>query len=244
MKSNKHSHYFGSRTLYIRLLIIIGVIVLLSLTAHWFDLYIPQIENWINSLGVWAPIAFILLFMITTPFFLSVDALCVTAGVLFPLITGGVYIVISTYLAASVIFILGRYFFRNKVNILLEKQPKLQYLNTLTDKDNFKIMFLLRLLPLPFALLSYAFSVTQVTFKTYISSSSGILIYNLTLVYFGYAAKHLTTIGRAQTNHTINFPLLVFGMIVVLLILALIVHTARKAIAQIDPAMAEINHNN
>lgn len=243
MRLNNYLLHVRGQTLYLRLLMIAGAIIVLSLVAHWFEFYIPQIEGWIKTLGVLAPITFILFFTMATPFFISADVLCVASGVLFPLTEGSFYIVISTYLAATVIFILGRYFFRARVKALVEKQAKLQLLDALPAKDSFKIMFLLRLLPLPFALLSYAFSVTRVTFKSYIGSTSGILVYSLSLVYFGYTAKHLTTIGSAQTSNTINFPLLIFVMVAILIVLALIVHTARKAIAQIDPAMDEINHD-
>lgn len=244
MKINNHLYKFAEQSLYARLFMIAGAIILLMLLAHWFEFYIPRIEIWIKSLGTLGPITFILLFTIATPFFLSVDALCVAAGVLFPLTAGGFYIVVSTYLAATVIFILGRYFFRDRVNVLLEKQPKLKSLDNLLAKDSFKIMFLLRLLPLPFALLSYALSVTRVKFKAYIGSTSGILIYHLVLVYFGYTAKHLSSIaGSAHTGRPVNFYLLSSGLIAILLVLVLIVHIARNAIAQIDPEMSKINHN-
>jgi len=243
MKNNNRWHLFANRTLYLRLLMIAGAIILLTLVAHWFEFYIPRIEIWIRNLGPLAPIAFILLFTVATPFFLSVDALCVAAGVLFPLSAGGFYIIISTYLAATVIFILGRYFFRERINVLLEKQPKLKSLDTVLAEDGFEIMFLLRLLPLPFALLSYALSITRVGFKAYIGSTSGILIYNLSLVYLGYTAKHFTSIaGSAQQTGSVNFPLLILGLFAILLVLALIVQIARNKIAQIDPAMVELNH--
>jgi len=229
------------KSLYSRLLLFIAGIIVLSLFAHWFKLYIPAIEVWIKGLGAWAPLVFILLFIGATPFFLSVDALCLAAGVLFPLLAGSLYIIISTYLAATVIFILGRFLLQNKVKQLLEKHPKLKNIDTILVNNDFKVMFLLRLLPLPFALLSYAFSATQVKFKAYILSTSGILIYNLTLVYFGYTAKHIASIAySAQATNTINFPLLVVGAISILLILTLIVKIARKTLKQMTPDNTEL----
>ena len=248
MNMNNHLHnfysYFGNSSLFLRLLMIAGGIIVLVLFAHWFELNITHVETWIKSLGALAPLAFILLFVVTTPFFLSVDAFCLVAGVLFPLTTGGFYIIISTYLAAAVIFILGRYFIQNKVKILLTKHPKLKSIDTLLIDNGLKIMFLLRLLPLPFALLSYAFSVTQVKFKPYIISTSGILIYNLTLVYFGYTTKHIASIASsAQSASSVNYPLLIVGVIVNLLVLAMIIHVARKTIGQIFPGIVELKNN-
>lgn len=231
----------GKKSLYSRLLLFVAGIIVLSLFAQWFELYIPEIEVWIKGLGGLAPLVFILLFISATPFFLSVDALCLAAGVLFPLLAGSLYILISTYLAAAVIFILGRSLFQNKVRQLLAKHPKLENMDAVLVGNDFKIMFLLRLLPLPFALLSYAFSATQVTFKAYILSTSGILIYNLTLVYFGYTAKHIASMAQsAQATHTINYPLLTIGAIGIALILTLIIKIARKTLKQITPDNTEL----
>lgn len=241
MNMNKH---FGNSHLFLRLLVIAGGIIVLVLFAHWFELNITHVETWIKSLGALAPLAFILLFVGTTPFFLSVDAFCLAAGVLFPLIIGGFYIIISTYLAAAIIFILGRYFIQDKIKVLLTKHPKLKSIDTLLIDNGLKIMFLLRLLPLPFALLSYAFSITQVKFKPYIISTSGILIYNLTLVYFGYTTKHIASIASStQSATSINYPLLIAGAIVNLVVLAMIIHVARKTIGRIFPEMEDLNNN-
>ena len=244
MKSINHLPFIGNQPLYLRLLLIAGGIVLLTLIAHWFEFYIPRIEIWIKDLGALAPVAFILFFAMATPLFMSVDALCVAAGVLFPLNTGSLYIIISTYLASSIIFLLGRYFFRNKVKIFLDKQPKMQQLDSLLAKDGLKIMFLLRLLPLPFALLSYALSITQVSFKDYFVSTSGILIYNLSLVYFGYTAKHVTTsINAIQIGNSVNFSKLILVFFVIVLALSIITIKVRAMIAQIDPAWVEADHD-
>ena len=242
---NNHLHHLCNRlsnnALYLRLLRIAGGIIVLSLFAHWFDLYIPRIEIWIKSLGALAPLAFILLFVLGAPFLLSVDALCLAAGVLFPLTAGVIYAVISTYLAAVVIFILGRYLVQDKAKVLLARHPKLVSLDNLLSDNGFRLMFLLRLLPLPFAVLSYAFSVTQVQFKPYIISTSGILIYNLALVYFGYTAKHIASLGsEAPSTGSVNYPLLVVGLIVILFILAMLVKTVRNTLAQIAPEIVEL----
>ena len=241
---NNPCHHIGFRTLYLRLLLAIGCIMLLGLAAHWFEFYIPHIEHWIKSLGALGPVVFIILFTVATPLFLSVDALCMAAGVLFPLSTGSFYIIISTYLAATVIFILGRYFFQDKVKELLAKHKTLENIDALLVDNDFKIMFLLRLLPLPFALLSYTFSVSQINFKPYIISTSGILIYNIALVYFGYTAKHIASIASATaSDSSVNYPLLAFGAIAILFILAMIVRTVRKTIDKIALNPIEIEHS-
>lgn len=165
---------------------------LVLLIGHELELYLPDLEVWIQGMGAFAPLGFITLFVVLTPFFMSVDALCFAAGLLFPIGAGEFYIIIATYLAAAVIFYLGRYLLRDRVLTLLARHKHFSELDEVIKDNEFKLMFLLRLIPLPFAMLSYAFSVTQVRFWPYLAATRGVLIYNISLVYFGYTAKHLS----------------------------------------------------
>ncbi|MGZ5007381.1 MAG: TVP38/TMEM64 family protein [Methylobacter sp.] len=208
----------------------VGVVLLIG---HALKLYLPGLEARIQNLGAFAPLAFIALFVVLTPFFVSVDALCFAAGVLFPIGAGVLYIVIATYLAAAFIFFLGRYLLRDRVIKHLAKRKRFSELNEVIKEHGLKLMFLLRLTPLPFALLSYAFSVTPVNFRPYLAATSGILIYNTSLVYFGYATKHLSgLISETAAQTTISFPLLALGLVISVAVLVYVAKIAGKAVKQ------------
>ena len=90
-------------------------------------------------------------------------------------------------------------------------------LDKVISGDNaFKLMLLLRLTPLPFAILSYALSVTQVNFWPYLAATSGIFIYNGSLVYLGYTTKHLSGLikGASQTGF-VSHTMLIFGLLII-----------------------------
>ncbi len=229
-----------NHSIYKRGLLILMIAGAVFVVVHLFEIYLPGLEKQIQDLGAFAFIGFILLFVLSTPFFISVDTLCFAAGLLFPLLSGIVYVAIATYIAATVIFMLGRYLFREKVQKLLVKHQRFAKLDNILAHDSLKIMLLLRLLPLPFALLSYAFSVTQVQFKPYLIATSGILIYNTALVYFGYATKHvvnaLNTGASASVDHYI---MLILMGIISIAILVFAIQKARYAILQIAPELVE-----
>jgi uncharacterized membrane protein YdjX (TVP38/TMEM64 family) len=211
-------------------LIFSGVVLLIG---HALKLYLPDLEVRIQNMGAFAPLGFITLFVVLTPFFVSVDALCFAAGVLFPIGTGAFYIVIATYLAAALIFFLGRYLLRDKVLKYLADHRHFAELNEVIKDNGFKLMFLLRLTPLPFAMLSYAFSVTQVRFRPYLAATSGILIYNTSLVYFGYTAKHLSgLVSEASPQTAVSYPLLTAGLFVSVAVLAYVAKIAGNAVKQ------------
>ena len=207
---------------------------LLIMFGHELKIYLPDIEQWIQHLGAWAPMGFIALFVLATPLFISVDALCFAAGVLFPLISGEFYMIVATYLSATFIFLLGRYLFKDRVRAYVSRSNKLSELDSALAKYAFKIMFLLRLTPLPFAMLSYSFSVAPVRFWPYLTATSGILIYNATLVYLGYTTKHISGLvsGRAVQGH-ISYPLLATGLIMTLAILFFVSKLAGKTLNKI-----------
>ncbi|WAK01240.1 TVP38/TMEM64 family protein [Methylobacter sp. YRD-M1] len=200
-----------------KLLPLVPVAALLILIGHELELHLPDLEHWVQNLGPWAPLGFIGLFIVLTPFVVSVDALCFAAGLLFPIGEGMFYIIIATYLAASLIFVLGRYLFRQKVARFIAKSEKFAALNTALADQAFKLMFLLRLTPLPFAMLSYAFAIAPVRFWPYLTATSGIFIYNLTLVYIGYTTKHIAGwVSGSSIQPAVSYPLLALGLLFIL----------------------------
>lgn len=214
------------------MLLSLGLIAgLLILIGHELKLRLPDLEHWVQNLGPWAPLGFIGSFIVLTPFVVSVDALCFAAGLLFPIGEGMLCIIIAIYLAASLIFVLGRYLFRQKVARFIAKNEKIAALNTALANQSFKLMFLLRLTPLPFAMLSYAFAIAPVRFWPYLTATSGIFIHTLTLVYIGYTTKHIAGwISGSSTQPALPYPLLVVGLLFTLGILFYVSKLAGKAL--------------
>jgi uncharacterized membrane protein YdjX (TVP38/TMEM64 family) len=176
-----------------------------------------------------------LLFVVLTPVFVSVDTLCFAAGLLFSIGSGVLYIIIATYLASTLIFFLGRYLIKDRVIAFISKHKQLAALDTAIDKQPFKLMFLLRLTPLPFALLSYALAVTKVRFWPYLGATSGILIYNCSLVYMGYTTKHLTGLVSGSTKQSdVSYPLLALGVVISLLVLFYVTKIANETINRLS----------
>jgi uncharacterized membrane protein YdjX (TVP38/TMEM64 family) len=96
-------------------------------------------------------------------------------------------------------------------------------------------MFLLRLTPLPFALLSYALAVTQVKFQPYLIATSGILLYNTSQVYMGYTTKHLAGLVSGTAKQSgVSYPLLVLGVVISLLVLFYVTNIAGETINRLS----------
>ena len=215
------------------LILVIACVILII--GHELKLYLPDLELWVEKLGIYAPLGFIAIFVVLTPFFVSVDTLCFAAGLLFSIGAAEFYMAIATYLAAAVIFLLGRYLLKDKVVTFIAKRKQLAALDTTISNQPFKLMFLLRLTPLPFAMLSYAFSVTQVRFWPYLAATSGILIYNTSLVYMGYTTKHLAGLVSGSAKQSgVSYPLLALGVVISLLVLYYVTKIAAETINRLS----------
>jgi len=142
---------------------------------------------------------------------------------------------LATYLASALIFFLGRYLLRHRVHAFIAEHRRFAALNAAISGENaFKLMFVLRLIPLPFAMLSYALSITQVGFWSYLAATSGILIYNCSLVYFGYTTRNLSgLIGGSMQPGSVSYPLLGAGLLITLLILIYVAKIANSTITRL-----------
>ena len=210
------------------ILVLACIIVIIG---HELEIYLPDIEVGIKELGTFAPLGFIFLFVVLASLFVSVDTLCFVAGLLFSIGTAELYMVIATYIASAIIFLLGRYLIKDRVITFISKHKHLSALDAAINSQPFKLMFLLRLTPLPFAMLSYALSVTQVKFLPYLGATSGIFIYNASLVYMGYTTKHLAgLVSSSVKSGSVSYPSLLFGAVLSLVALFYVAKTASETI--------------
>ena len=215
--------------------VILAIAGAILIIVHELELYLPALELWIEKLGVYAPIGYIMLFVVLTPVFVSVDTLCFAAGLLFSIGAAQIYMTVATYLASALIFFLGRYLFKDRVVTVIAKHQQFAALDTAINSQPFKLMFLLRLTPLPFAMLSYALSVTEVRFWPYLGATTGILIYNASLVYMGYTTKHLAgLVSDPAKQSAVSYPLLGLGVVISLLVLFYVTKVASETVSRLS----------
>lgn len=232
---------FGSRSYsFQRIVLTVGFIIALVMVGYWLEHHVTTIENWLSGMGHWAGLGFIVLFIVLTPFFFSVDVLCVIAGALFSLPNAIGYVLAATLLSAAVIFYIGRNLAQEKIQSIVQKHNKLSAVDQLIAMGGFKIMFLLRLLPFPFAILSYVFSISRVPFWPYWFATTGIFFYNSVIVYFGYIAMHMTKQLSQGDDYSGPHNTMLFGGILgCIIVLFLVSRIARIQLAQIQPGLQD-----
>jgi uncharacterized membrane protein YdjX (TVP38/TMEM64 family) len=156
---------------------------------------IPRFATWVEGLGVWGPIVFILGYAVATVAFVPGSLLTLAAGAIFGLVEGTLYTLIGATLGASCAFLVARYVARGAIERKIAGTSwfvRFAAIDRAVAGEGFKIVALLRLSPVfPFNLLNYALGLTRVRFLHYLAASIAMLPGTLLYVYYGKAAGSL-----------------------------------------------------
>ena len=155
----------------------------------------PRVDNFIAALGAWGPILFILLFIVGTSVMFPESIFALTAGAIFGVWWGLLWMTIAGVLAGFVMFFIGRHILKRHVENQLQKHPKLLAFDEAVS--SFKIITLLRLSPFNYSALCYLASVSKLKFSSYALSSITMIPGFLSTTYIGFAAKHAADIAKA-----------------------------------------------
>jgi uncharacterized membrane protein YdjX (TVP38/TMEM64 family) len=195
---------------------------------------------WIDSLGSWGAIAFIVLYIFATVAFLPGSILTLGAGVVFGVFFGSVYVFIGATLGAIAAFLVGRYLARDWIAQKIAGNQKFKAIDQAVGQEGFKIVLLTRLSPIfPFFLLNYAYGITGVSLKDYAIASVGMIPGTITFVYIGSLAGNLATLGTQSPtiNPALEWTMRIIGFMATLAVTLYVTKLARKALnaAVFDP---------
>ena len=147
-------------------------------------------QNFIEQFGVYAPIIFLLLASILPILLFPPGIFSVIGGLLFGFTKGAILTIIAAIIYTNIMFLISRYFARNKIENFLEKRLTLKQFNRIFGlKDNKLATFLIicRLIPiLPNSIVSYSYGLTRISFKHYfIANLIGLIPGRLIWLNFG-----------------------------------------------------------
>ncbi len=125
-----------------------------------------QLQLWLQKMGIWAPIIYILIYSIATICILPSTPLNLSGGAIFGSVWGTVWTSIAAILAAVLSFGFSRTIGRNVVEQKLA--GKWQSIDREMQQGGFFYMFAIRLLPLiPYGMVNFAAGLTSIKFRDY-----------------------------------------------------------------------------
>ena len=156
------------------------------------------IQSLIASFGIFAPVAYIVLFALLPVVFFPVAVLAVAGGLLFGLGWGSVYTLIGASVNCALMFLLSRSVGQKRVQTLVEQRVSPSWQARLKQADGrngFLLLFLLRLIPaVPYGLINYTFGLSKIRFWPYmLASVIGIIPGTLVFINLGDKALDLSS---------------------------------------------------
>jgi uncharacterized membrane protein YdjX (TVP38/TMEM64 family) len=177
----------------------IAVLALLAWQGHRLAHWLPQFEQAIEGLGPWGPVLFCIAVLVLEPFLVPDTLFGLAAGAAFGAAAGSAYYFAAVYAMCLLTQWLGSRWLRERVLRQLETQPRFRALLSAPERGT-RFTFLVRLMPVNQALLSYALGAAGVPLRAALAGNLGMFPHMLPTVYLGAAAVHMTRM--AATGHT------------------------------------------
>jgi uncharacterized membrane protein YdjX (TVP38/TMEM64 family) len=215
-----------------------GALVLALLAWQWrhVAVWLPQLERGIADLGPWGPLALIFAILLLGPLLVPDSIFGVAAGACFGLFAGMAYYFAGVYLMCLFVQLASHRWLRTPVLRQLERRARLRAAVTAAFRGGVRFTFLVRLVPVNQALLSYAFGAAGVPFRFALIGNVGMFAHLFSTVYFGAAAAHLTRMaGGGYREWQLQSALLLLGLGVCAFLTVQVTRRAWAAIDAVEP---------
>ncbi|XP_059632560.1 uncharacterized protein LOC132275165 [Cornus florida] len=220
------------------------IFLLAAITTACLTLPIEKILKdfllWIeHDLGPWGPLVLAISYIPLTVLAVPASVLTLGGGYLFGLPVGFVADSFGATIGAAAAFFIGRTIGRSFVISKLKNYPQFQAVAIAIQRSGFKIVLLLRLVPLlPFNMMNYLLSVTPVPIGEYVLASwLGMMPITLVLVYVGTTLKDLSDVTHGWNEFSKSrWAFIGLGLVVSVVLMVCVTRVAKAAL---EKALAE-----
>ncbi|VWU50244.1 SNARE associated Golgi protein, putative [Hepatocystis sp. ex Piliocolobus tephrosceles] len=227
--------------LYIVLKILLAVVIIIALIYAFFNFnniftMLNLLIEWVKEQKSWSIVLYLLIFTCTIPLFMSVEIMCVAAGLIFSGVYGkalGIVVAVCSVflgyvIGMSICFFISRYLLHDFIYKKLMKYPIYLAFNQAINTNGLSFVLLIRLSPiLPASLVSYILGVTSVKYKHFALGSITALPSISLFVYIGVLIQNISNINDLEKNK-FNFIILLVGLIIGIIALVYISVITRR----------------
>lgn len=179
---------------FVLVVFILSIVGLYYLTPFGPCLKPENLRTFIQSFGLLAPFAYILIYSIAPSLLLPGSVISLAGGLAFGGLYGTIYTVIGATIGASLAFFLARFLGRDVVERFLK--GRLKTFDEEATKHGFKVVLFLRLVPIfPFNGINFGAGLCGVRFRDYLLATViGIIPGTFAYVYLGSSLIDLGSI--------------------------------------------------
>ena len=216
------------------LLAVLALAALLAL-GRFAGGYIPAFQRWVEGLGSFGPVAFVLGYAVAVIAFIPGSALTLASGAIFGVGRGTVLVFVAALLGSTGAFLVARHLARGAIEKRIAGDARFAAIDRAIGTQGRKIVFLLRLSPIfPFNLLNYALGLTRVRLLDYVIAGVGMLPATLLFVYLGSAAGQAVAAagGAAPGRSPAEWALFGVGLAATVVVTVSVTRIARRALRE------------
>ena len=195
-----------------------------------------SIFGWIQENPNISWLVFLGVYILATVLLLPGSVLTIGGGWIFGFVEGLVVVSLSSTLAASCSFLIGRYLARAWVEGKISQDSRYRSLDRAIGERGFFVVLLTRLSPLfPYNLLNYAWGISSVRLSRYVLASwMGMIPGTLLYVYLGAAASDISQLFSGASGEAVGQEwLFIVGLAATAVLVIFIARLATKNLNQV-----------
>ncbi len=187
----------------------------------------------LQDLGPWAPVLFVLIYIVAAVLLAPAFFLTVAAGAMFGVWRGSIVVFIGASLGASAVYALASPLSDSAFMRRLTRDSRVAAVRAAVNAEAVWLTFLLRLSPLiPYNILNYALVLSGVRYRDFALGFLGMIPAILMYTYYGKIVGDVAALaaGVAAPRGPEYYAMVIVGLIAVVISTTLITRAARRAI--------------
>jgi uncharacterized membrane protein YdjX (TVP38/TMEM64 family) len=197
---------------------------------------LPAFIQWVESLGVWGPVAFVAVYVLGVICLMPVFLLTIAGGAVFGVMRSSLFVMTGSLTGALFAFLIARYLARDIVARHIAKHPKLLAIDRAVGVHGRRLVLFLRLSPVvPFVLTNYVLGASRVRLPDFMIGTLGLAPIVVTYSALGKAAG---TTDAMTGRPALPLPLLVVGVVATVFLGRFMARIAKRALADVDVTTA------
>ncbi len=200
--------------------------------------FLEHLQQSILAMGPLGIFAFAGIFVAAQMCMIPVAPLGMAFGLFFGFSQGSLGLMLGCALGASINFLISRHLARNAVRRWLGANEKFRLIEAAVAREGWKIIALLRFVPIPFGLANYCYGLTPVRFWPYLAATSlAVIPANTLFVWMGstFQGSLSSLVGKGRPHHPLEYVFLGAGAIAAVLVLRYVAKVARNAVNNAEP---------
>jgi uncharacterized membrane protein YdjX (TVP38/TMEM64 family) len=177
------------------LMFIVAAIYLVRFSPASQYLTSQQLGLFLESIGFWAPLMFVIIYVVGVCLFLPGTLLTAMGAAIFGPYWGFLYVWTGAMIGAGLAFLIGRYLGRDFAASLIG--DKLKRFDDAIERNGFATVLYLRLMYFPFTPMNFGMGLTKVRFWDYLFGTAlGILVGTFIFTFFVGTIKDVWASGQ------------------------------------------------